>query len=60
MKLRRVVHRCVGLSTDPKKEQWGVCGRKIAGLTQSCKKYYRKRDAGDCVASAIKDADADD
>ena len=33
-----------------------MCGRKIAGLTQSCKKYYCKRDAGDCVASAIIDA----
>ena len=48
------------LSTDPKNERRGVCGWKIAGLTQSCKKYYRKRDAGDCVASAIIDADADD
>ena len=48
------------VSTDPKNEQWGVRGRKIAGLTHSCKKYYRKRDAGDCVASAIIDADADD
>ena len=62
MTFRRVVHRRV--STDPKHERWGVyvCGRKIAGLTQSCKKqaYYRSRDADDCVASAIIDADADD
>ena len=48
------------ISTDPKNEQWGVGGQNIAGLTQSCTKYYRKRDASDCVASAIIDADADD
>ena len=48
------------MSTDPKNERRGVCGRKIADLTHSCKKYYRKRDAGDCVASAIIDADAND
>ena len=34
----------------------GVGGRTIAGLTQSCKTYYRTRDAGDCVAYVLIDA----